>query len=131
MLDTKRDLINIPKEGRGEKKTRSEQYILSIQEHTDTIAVADYISPPPDRSAKQILSIGVRKARCSYQYNQESVGLDPGFSIISLFTKFSKSGFNHLSDCICFHCSPIVPYLKQFLIHCNHPVQSSSLSTFL
>jgi hypothetical protein len=53
MLDTKRDLINIPKEGRGEKKTRSEQYILSIQEHTDTIAVADYISPPPDRSANR------------------------------------------------------------------------------
>ena len=25
----------------------------------------------------------------------------------------------------------IVPYLKQFLIHCNHHVQSSSIITFL
>src|SRR5688500_8692356 len=61
----------------------------------------------------------------------KSVGLDPGFGTISSFRKFSKSGFNHLSVCICFHCSPMVPYLKQFLIHCNHPVHSWSLSTFL
>ena len=27
----------------------------------------------------------------------KSVGLDPGFGIISSFRKFSKSGFNHLS----------------------------------
>jgi hypothetical protein len=31
-------------------------------------------------------------------YTQESVGLDPGFIIISLFKKFLKSGFNHLSQ---------------------------------
>jgi hypothetical protein len=63
--------------------------------------------------------------------NLFAVGLDPGFGIISSFRKFSKSGLNHLSDSICSHCSPIVPYLKQFLIHFNHLVHSLSLSTFL
>ena len=38
-------------------------------------------------------------------------GLDPGCGVISLFRKFSKSGFNHLSGCISFHCSPMVSYL--------------------
>lgn len=63
--------------------------------------------------------------------NLFGVGPDPAFGIISLFMKPSKSGLNHLSDSTCFHCSPIVPYLKQFLIHSNHLVHSSSLSTFL
>ncbi len=59
------------------------------------------------------------------------IDLDSAFGATSLFMKFSKSGGNHLSGRCCFHCSAKVPYLKQFLIHCNHPVHSSSLSTFL
>jgi hypothetical protein len=38
------------------------------------------------------------EAAIEKSYTQESVGLDPGFIIISLFRKFSKSGFNHLSQ---------------------------------
>ena len=68
---------------------------------------------------------------CRYSSGIDYICLDSGFGATSLFMKFSKSGWNHLSDCIGFHCSPKVPYLKQFLIHCNHPVHSLSLSTFL
>src|SRR5919108_1888570 len=48
--------------------------------------------------------------------------------IISLFMKFSKAGFNHLSDRICSHCSPIVPYLKQFFIQCSKLIMDSTSS---
>ena len=43
------------------------------------------------------------------------INLDSGFGATSLFMKFSKSGLNHLSDWISFHCSLKVPYLKSNL----------------
>jgi hypothetical protein len=55
-----------------------------------------------------------------YHFNSgiDYIDLDSGFGATSLFMKFSKSGLNHLSDCISFHCSSnvlaeilFIPYL--------------------
>ena len=50
---------------------------------------------------------------------------------ISLFMKFWKAGLNQPTDSTCSHTSLMVPLLKEFLIHCNHPAHSLSSSTFL
>ena len=108
--------------------------VFSVKRACNASAKSHHLALRLIRIKKQVRWLNAFLPKVMIMYDsisQESVVLDPGFSIISLFRKFSKSGFNHLSDCISFHCSPIVPYLKQFLIHCNHPVQSSSLSTFL
>lgn len=89
-------------------------YLFSYKDLT-ILSVIVYLS-----IVELILILGIyvwkTKTLFIFVYNQ-SQEFHP---IISLFTKSSKAGLSHPSDRIRFHCSFIVPYLKQFFIQCSH-----------